>query len=367
MNHQQDRDRAYVLAGIALVLLLALLHPLLTTASPTNQVHPDYTPTSTPYASPTAWAICGSMTEIPRTECEGLQQFYYRAFGPGWINQAGWLTTNTPCSWYGVTCEAGHVTGLDLSNNGMWGSIHPDISKLSYLKVLRLQNNSLDMVISTIPWNSLTQLQEVNLNSNNLHGVIPTSIGSLTQLRCLGLGNNSLEGTVPTAITNLTLLNAGTGCVVDFSYNKLSATDPAVVTFLNAKDPGWADTQTVPPTNVQVTRTTRTSIQLSWSPITYTGDTGKYQVDYALAPSGPFNIGCSTANKTTTTCTVNNLLPNTPYYFNVLTYTAKHTNQNNNLWSDYGPQVSAQTILSELPDGCFPAADSPGVIICTSR
>jgi len=64
-------------------------------------------------AAPIAFS-CDNVTEIPKTECEALVALYNSTNGPGWTNRIGWLVTNTPCSWCGVTCTAGRVIQLSL-------------------------------------------------------------------------------------------------------------------------------------------------------------------------------------------------------------------------------------------------------------
>ena len=66
-------------------------------------------------AAPTAFS-CDTVTEIPKTECEALVALYNSTNGPGWTNKAGWLCTNTPCSWYGVHLRS-RTHGLRLELN----------------------------------------------------------------------------------------------------------------------------------------------------------------------------------------------------------------------------------------------------------
>ena len=66
----------------------------------------------------------------------------------------------------------------------------------------------------------------------------------------------------------------------DLRWNALYTSDPALRTFLNSKQSGgdWESTQTIAPTNLTVTVLSSTSVQLTWTPIAYTGDTGGYQI-----------------------------------------------------------------------------------------
>ena len=63
---------------------------------------------------------CSSVTELPQVECEALVTLYSSTDGDNWTNHSGWLTTNAPCSWFGVTCNTGHVTRLELRSNLLW-------------------------------------------------------------------------------------------------------------------------------------------------------------------------------------------------------------------------------------------------------
>jgi Leucine-rich repeat (LRR) protein len=99
-----------------------------------------------PYKSvdATTCTDCRSVSEIPSTECQALATLYDSTNGPRWTNQTGWLTTATPCSsWYGVTCDAGHVLELALSSNQLAGSIPPELGNLANLVGLDLCTNQL--------------------------------------------------------------------------------------------------------------------------------------------------------------------------------------------------------------------------------
>ncbi|WP_216092684.1 hypothetical protein, partial [Candidatus Marithrix sp. Canyon 246] len=48
---------------------------------------------------------CDAVTEISKGECESLLELYNSTNGANWKNNSGWNVTNTPCSWYGVSCS----------------------------------------------------------------------------------------------------------------------------------------------------------------------------------------------------------------------------------------------------------------------
>ncbi len=92
---------------------------------------------------------CAKITEVPKVECEALVALYYNANGEGWINASGWSVTATPCSWYGVACDTGHVVALSLPSNQLRGTIPPQLSDLAKLQDLILASNALS---GTLPY-----------------------------------------------------------------------------------------------------------------------------------------------------------------------------------------------------------------------
>ena len=406
---------------------------------------------------------CASVAQIPQAECDALVALYTSAGGANWTAKSGWLSTTTPCSWSGLTCVAGHVSTLDLKQNGLSGTLPATLKDLVSLSILNLRNNQLsgsipaqlgslanltDLNLSynqlsgnipaelaslgkliklSLHANQLTgsipaalgnmpKLEGLILNDNQLSGAIPPQLGNLTQLTRLWLprnqlsgsipvelanlvnlrglaisqnqltgiipkqlGNltlltdfylnhNRLEGTIPSELGNLTqvqnffLLNcqlsgeipaslANFTHIVDMSvnYNKLTASNPGVIALLNAKNAPWATTQTLPPSNLQAAPQL-SSVQLSWTPIAFTGYSGYYQVYYATVAGGPYTLHGVTANKSSNSYTVTGLNPASKYYFVVRTYTPAHpspadppNDQQNELYSDYTAEVNATT------------------------
>ena len=75
---------------------------------------------------------------------------------------------------------------------------------------LNLRTNNLVGVIPTSLGN-LTELRNLNLESNlDLRGPIPSSLGNLRELRTLFLHWNSLTGSIPPTLNNLTKLGTNT-------------------------------------------------------------------------------------------------------------------------------------------------------------
>lgn len=89
------------------------------------------------------------------------------------------------------------LTGLDLSNNQIHGTIPSNISKvLSKLTTLDLSSNNLS---GEIPENmaSCTFLNVLNLENNQLTGQIPLELGFLGRIKTFRVANNRLAGPVP--------------------------------------------------------------------------------------------------------------------------------------------------------------------------
>lgn len=158
---------------------------------------------------------CADVTEIPTDECNALVAFYHSTDGPNWTNNDGWLTTNTPCGWNGVTCDTGHITILSLFGNKLSGSIPPELGDLTNLTHLFLGfelegGGGGNQLRGDIPpeLGNLTNLQGLYISNNQLSGSIPSALGNLTNLQSLDLSYNHLNGNIPSALGNLTNLNS---------------------------------------------------------------------------------------------------------------------------------------------------------------
>ncbi|XP_024200479.1 probable LRR receptor-like serine/threonine-protein kinase At3g47570 [Rosa chinensis] len=192
---------------------------------------------------------------------------------------SSWNNSIHFCLWHGVTCSSRHrqrVTMLDLNSQGLAGSISPHIGNLSFLRDLRLHNNSfsqeippqighlrrlqvLDLennsFIGRIPANIsncfnlislsfsrnklageipsnlgfLSKLQKLVLQSNNLTGEISPSLGNLSSLTVFAAFDNNLVGSIPSSLGQLKMLT-----FFSLGQNKLSGTIPPSIYNLSA-------------------------------------------------------------------------------------------------------------------------------------
>lgn len=122
-----------------------------------------------------------------------LLVFYHSTISAtkSWTSKYNWLTKGlSVCEWGEVVCTRLEneneddgpgtkvVTTINMSKNGLVGTITDEISKLKQLQFLRLSGNKLE-------------------------GKVPSSLGQLKLLETLDLGNNDLTGEVPDSLCDL--------------------------------------------------------------------------------------------------------------------------------------------------------------------
>nr|XP_027086405.1 probable LRR receptor-like serine/threonine-protein kinase At3g47570 [Coffea arabica] len=141
---------------------------------------------------------------------------------PPQILAKNWSVGSSVCDWIGVTCGSRHrrVTGLNISNMGLSGTLPPQLGNLSFLVSLDMSANNFH---GEMPheFAGLHRLKLFNLSFNNLEGEFPHWIGSFPQLRRLSLRNNSFTGLIPSSISNLSKLES-----ISLSNNHLQGNIP---------------------------------------------------------------------------------------------------------------------------------------------
>ncbi|CAN6222711.1 unnamed protein product [Urochloa humidicola] len=160
-----------------------------------------------------------------------------------------WNQSTGYCSWEGVICSKRHpwrVVTLNLSSQGLIGTISPAIGNLTFLRSLNLSTNTLqgeippsigglgrleildlnqNMLIGVIPGNisRCTSLFAMSISRNmGLRGSIPYEIGNMQSLSALVLANNSISRTIPSSFGNLSQL-----FILSLSMNHLEGSIPS--------------------------------------------------------------------------------------------------------------------------------------------
>ncbi|MCX6583034.1 MAG: fibronectin type III domain-containing protein [Candidatus Aminicenantes bacterium] len=230
---------------------------------------------------------------------------------------------------------------LQLDSNQLSGPIPPQLGQLSQLQLLSLGFNQLTDAIPP-ELGQLSKLDELFLSVNQLTGSIPPALGNLSALNELNLASNQLTGSIPQEMEKLVGLSEYSS---DFRWNGLYTDYESLRGFLNKKQNGgnWESTQTIAPEKIAARVISTTSIEVSWEPITYTGDEGGYRIFYSLTPGGPYTLFNTTKTKTDFRLEITGLIPFTKYYFVVQTWTEPHETNLNKVDSEYSAEVSEET------------------------
>ena len=178
-------------------------------------------------------AGCGASTGIQArqtrllAECETLLGLKAELVGSG--TNLNWAATRAITSWTGITIQSSRVAYIELGKKGLAGVIPPELGSLSYLTLLRFDENQLTGLIppelGRLPFlrlfrfdnnqlsgeipkelGNLSNLRHLYLWRNRLTGEIPKELGNLSNLQHLWLNSNRLDGEIPTQLGNLTRL-----------------------------------------------------------------------------------------------------------------------------------------------------------------
>jgi len=154
-----------------------------------------------------------AITEVSQSEKDALFALYNSTGGANWKNKTGWdfstpVTSwepTTQTGWFGITVINGTIQAINLQNNNLTGVIPQEIGQLVNLTILSLGTNKLAGIIPA-EIGLLTKLNSLSISGNLLTG-IPVELNQLSNLAYLYLNSNKLSGNFPNQILNLTKLN----------------------------------------------------------------------------------------------------------------------------------------------------------------
>ena len=109
-------------------------------------------------------ALIDNVAEGVTADSIALVRLYDNADGDNWMNNTNWKSGVDPSEWFGVNITNRRIDSLDLSSNGLRGTVPAFTGlELENLSSLKLQDNELDSIgdIST-----LTQISELLLQNN---------------------------------------------------------------------------------------------------------------------------------------------------------------------------------------------------------
>lgn len=161
-----------------------------------------------------------SARTVPETDSLALVDLYNSTNGATWKDNTNWLTGQVT-SWSGVTIADGRVTRIELNSNNLSGSLPASLGDLAALQYLHLNHNQLS---GSMPGElgNLSSLRMLELYNNQLSGSIPSELGNLSSLHSLDLKLNQLSGSIPISLGKLSKLQD-----LNLQGNQLSGSIPS--------------------------------------------------------------------------------------------------------------------------------------------
>ena len=138
------------------------------------------------------------------TDRAALVELYEATGGAGWRGRTNWLSEEPIGDWHGVTTDdGGRVSVLSLEENGLKGTLPPEVGNLSHMRQVHLWGNALTGPVPAALWS--LPLELVALTGNQVTGTLPPEVGDLNDLSFLDLGWTAMTGPLPASMTNLSL------------------------------------------------------------------------------------------------------------------------------------------------------------------
>lgn len=185
------------------------------------------TPSSPPSSAPTSCDafvssyVCGADDD----RC-ALYDFFVGLNGCDWSLSTNWLMSEDVCIWYGVSCDSNdEVYQINLSDNGLVGTISPSIGDLFSLERIDLQINSISGTIPT-EIGDLSSMELLNLQYNSFRNNIDSTTGVITDSFC-DIGTIAVDCEDPVFVSCPTACNCICGNIIPSTTpTEIVTTDP---------------------------------------------------------------------------------------------------------------------------------------------
>jgi len=173
---------------------------------------------------------------IPPSERAALIALYNSTNGDSWGWKNGWKTPpldtdgfampGTENTWWGIKTDGENstVVKIELDLNNLTGVLPSSLGDLTNLKQIYIYDNP--QLSGPIPASlgNLKNLQNLFLMDNQLTGAIPAELGNCSQLTVLSVSGNQLTGPIPAQLGNLSNLYS-----LGLSANQLTGPIPAAL------------------------------------------------------------------------------------------------------------------------------------------
>mmetsp|Transcript_16575 Transcript_16575/g.38299 ORF Transcript_16575/g.38299 Transcript_16575/m.38299 type:complete len:567 (+) Transcript_16575:117-1817(+) len=136
---------------------------------------------------------------FPLVQRYAMMVLFFETNGELWSERSWAESTNlNECKFVGVECDMeDRVVVLDLALRKLRGRLPEEVGLLTRLESASFLSNSLEGTIPSFIFNKLTNLHSLDLSGNDFSSTISSDISKLTNLRRLHLNELSLTGELP--------------------------------------------------------------------------------------------------------------------------------------------------------------------------
>jgi len=142
-----------------------------------------------------------------------MATFFYSTGGDFWEENTLWLSPEDECNWFSragssPVCKSDRLVTLELDFNNVEGVIPAELAYLSQLERVELSGGPERFLSGSLPSEVglLTSLDYFSVRGNQQTGTIPTELGNWKAIRTLNLSLNRFRGLVPSQLGGLTNL-----------------------------------------------------------------------------------------------------------------------------------------------------------------